>query len=379
MTNYQAMLALAAELGYLNGAASLYQTSGEVRDGYRSEPAISVRHGGVDRHDTAARSSAFAFADASEVDTVIVAKSGDFPDALAASTLAGTLGAPILLNPSTRTPEDWLNDLTKTELERLKPATIYILGDEDSLSLETEDALKKLSFAPTVKRLFGKGTTYRFGTAREVAEEAADNGADTSTLLLAKGGNFPDALAVSSFAASQRIPLLLTDDTPATDLHSEVVAYIKDHHPSTVYVLGDTASLTSEIEDELTKLGVTTVERLGGADRTATAHEVFKVFADRYKINPRFIAIASNGIVEGGRVNDYKFPDALVAGASVGFRGGILLPVALETLNDGAREYLTKFAPYKPSVEIFGDEKSINAAVEAEIDSILHPSAQSAA
>ena len=60
------------------------------------------------------------------------------------------------------------------------------------------------------------------------------------------------------------------------------------------------------------------------------------------------------------------FPDALVGGAAIGVRGGILLPTPQASLSAAAHDVLAKFAPYKPSVEVLGGPNSVALIVEEE-------------
>ncbi|NLI94101.1 MAG: cell wall-binding repeat-containing protein [Peptococcaceae bacterium] len=130
---------------------------------------------------------------------VVLARDDDFPDALTGAPLAKAVDAPILLtNKEKLTPE------TKSEIERLNPVVIYILGSTGAVSDQIE---KELTVNYKVIRLGGND---RYETSANIAKYLDWNKLNTKgQAIIAYGGNFPDALAVSSVAAFQKIPILV--------------------------------------------------------------------------------------------------------------------------------------------------------------------------
>jgi len=86
----------------------------------------------------------------------------------------------------------------------------------------------------------------RFGTDAAVAEQAFPSGA--STVYVANGLNFPDALGASAAAATVGAPVLLVTPTsiPAAIAH-ELTAL----HPTTIYVVGGPGSVSSGVATAL--------------------------------------------------------------------------------------------------------------------------------
>jgi putative cell wall-binding protein len=82
--------------------------------------APANRTAGADRFSTAAQLSAETFPTA---DTVFVATGGNYPDALAGSAAAATVGAPVLLVTADAVPGS-----VAAELTRLRPRHIVVLG-----------------------------------------------------------------------------------------------------------------------------------------------------------------------------------------------------------------------------------------------------------
>lgn len=110
----------------------------------------------------------------------------------------------------------------------------------------------------------------RYETAVAISQAAFPSGA--TTVVIATGMAWPDALGGSSLAGAVSGPLLLT--RPAA-LPTEVLAEIGRLGATKAYVLGGTAAVSAAVENTLVaKLGRANVVRLGGADRYETARNV---------------------------------------------------------------------------------------------------------
>ncbi|HBW38185.1 cell wall-binding repeat-containing protein [Desulfosporosinus sp. BICA1-9] len=133
--------------------------------------------------------------------TVILATASNFPDALSAATLAHQFDAPILLTNSKT-----LDPAVQGEIERLKPTKIIIVGGSAVVSGQIEEALKQ-NYSD-VTRLAGWD---QYETAAKIADYYYSINPDApKKVVIANGDNFPDALSISSWAAYNRIPILLT-------------------------------------------------------------------------------------------------------------------------------------------------------------------------
>jgi putative cell wall-binding protein len=192
-----------------------YATSGTVR-----------RLAGADRYGTAAAVSADTFAPG--VPVAYIATGTKFPDALAGVPAAGSSGGPMLLVSEAGIPA-----ATATELQRLKPARIVVLGSSATVSSAIASALSAYTTG-SVARLAGPD---RFATAAAIS---AANFTTADTVYIATGLNFPDALAGGPVAVLGDHPLLLV--TP-TSLPSAAATELARLHPSSVVVLGGTPSV----------------------------------------------------------------------------------------------------------------------------------------
>jgi hypothetical protein len=123
------------------------------------------RLAGTDRFATAAAVSASAYP--SGVPVVYIATGTNFPDALAAGPAARTEGGPLLLVTRTDVP-----GATATELQRLKPGRIVVVGGTGVISDTVISKLRSYT-AGTVTRRAGAD---RFATAASISRAVFTGG-----------------------------------------------------------------------------------------------------------------------------------------------------------------------------------------------------------
>lgn len=284
------------------------------------------RIGGLDRYDTSALISQAGWTGS---DTVIIARSDDFADALAGAPLAYKLGAPVLL-----TATDKMNDKTSAEIKRLQAKKAVILGGTGAVSQDVEQSLKNMNLE--VKRIEGVD---RFETAALIAREVAPLGAETTVVVY--GMNFPDALSVSSYAAAKGIPILLTD---TNSIPKSTLDAIHDLKVKNTLVIGGSGVIADDVLNELPG-----AERLGGSDRYSTCMEIASYFhKDTEKV---YVATGLD------------FADA-VSGAALAAKQntGILLVDGKQTKGDILPEGLDKFIQDKgiTGISILGGTGAVN-------------------
>ncbi|WP_382308068.1 cell wall-binding repeat-containing protein [Herbiconiux sp. UC225_62] len=182
---------------------------------------VVERIGGADRYVVSAAVSRGVFAPHPAV--AYVASGEVFPDALSGSAAAGLLGGPVLLVTKTGVPAD-----VKTELERLDPDRIVVLGGTNSVAESVATGLTAI--APTT-RIDGAD---RYAVSASVSADAFDVD-DTGTVYVASGEVFPDALSGSAAAIQFHAPVLLVtkDSVPAT-----IVSELERINPVHIVVLG---------------------------------------------------------------------------------------------------------------------------------------------
>lgn len=262
---------------------------------YTCRNAPVGRIAGADRYATSAQ---VARAFPAGLPTAYLVSGSDFPDALAAGALAGRDAAPVLL-----TKTDSLPRTVATELQRLQPGRIVVLGDQSSVSDAAAQAAAAYSTSGTVERVAGAN---RYATA---AAASATYPVGVPVAYVATGQDFPDALSGSARAGLADAPLLLVrgDLVPGV-----VTTELERLRPGRIVVLGGPPSVSDAVVEQLR--GLTTsgqVQRLAGPDRYATSAAVAQTFP----------AGAPAVYVATGT----KFPDALSGAALAARRGAPVL------------------------------------------------------
>ncbi|HSQ21265.1 MAG TPA: cell wall-binding repeat-containing protein, partial [Coriobacteriia bacterium] len=223
------------------GKRVVYETGEQLGNIVMSADSPRVdRTAGLDRYATAVEISRAYNPDGNAWTdyTVVLCTGENFPDALAATPYAAQLGAPLLLTRSTSIPP-----VVVTELQRLKPSRIVIVGGPSAVSFDIEDEL--ISAGYTVDRVDGAD---RYMTAlllldKYVEQTALDGVVWDHGVILARGDAFPDALAAGPAAAGGHRPILLTRPTSLPD--SVAWAYEGGGFEHTIIVGGTTAVSTT--------------------------------------------------------------------------------------------------------------------------------------
>lgn len=209
--------------------------------------------------------------------TVILSEYTAFPDSIAAAPFAASLDAPILLTAGNK-----LDSRVISELQRLNPQKVIILGGKAGLTSSIETALDSLSLS--WERIGGEN---RYETSVLLAEQLSSD-----SLIIANGDNFPDALSAASYAGIKQIPIVLT----STSLPPSVVEFTKKAQPQHIIVVGGEGVVPTEA---LTKSGLSIETRLGGQNRYETNAHVVEYMKDSVESDDLFLASGMN------------FPDAV--------------------------------------------------------------------
>lgn len=160
----------------------------------------ATRLAGMDRYQTAVAISRAAHPDS--VGTVYVASGEQWADALAATPAVDVDDAALLLTPKNR-----LSPQTATELRRLAPSAVYVLGGTEAIE-ESVGQMIAQQTGVKPQRLAGAD---RYKTAQLISEHAHPGG--TAVVYAATGLNWPDALAAGPALSRDDAALLLVDTT----------------------------------------------------------------------------------------------------------------------------------------------------------------------
>jgi putative cell wall-binding protein len=200
-----------------------------------SKVAPVTRIAGADRYETAARlSRTFA----AGVPIAYVAVGTNFPDALAGVPATRGRGPLLLVSPK------GIPASVATELSRLKPKQIVVLGGTSVISPATMSALDRFT-AGAVTRRSGAN---RYETAVDISRRTFSS---AGVAYIAVGTSFPDALAGGPPAAVAGAPMLLvTRDVVPAVVRSELLRLGVDR----VVVLGGSAAISDSVVAQLNTL-----------------------------------------------------------------------------------------------------------------------------
>ena len=302
-----------------------------------------TRLAGADRYATAVAISKGSFPTPG-VPVVYIANGVAFPDALAGAPVAGRDAAPLLLVPGTSIP-----DVVKTELSRLKPGRIVVLGGTASVSDAVKTSLKSYT-AGAVTRLAGAD---RYATAVAISKGSFPT-PGVPVVYIANGVAFPDALAGAPVAGRDAAPLLLVPGTSIPDVVKTELSRLK---PGRIVVLGGTASVSDAVKTSLKSYTAGAVTRLAGADRYATAVAISKGSFPTPGVPVVYIA---NGVA---------FPDALAGAPVAGRDAAPLLLVPGTSIPDVVKTELSRLKPGR--IVVLGGTASVSDAVKTSLVAYL--------
>lgn len=233
--------------------------------------------------------------------TVIIANSHNFADALAGIPLAVNMNAPILLSRT-----DKLEDATINEIKRLGAKDAVILGGEVAVSKSVEKKLSQLGL--TTKRYAGKT---RYDTANVIATEVRRR-TKSSEAFLVSGEDFADAMSIAAVAGRRGAPIYLTRSKALADQPKKMAKEI-----NMWYVIGGVDAISKSSTDTLHNSGARTQKRIAGNSRYETNINVLD-----------FFGIPNSAYVATGR----DFVDALTGSVLAGKNGtGVVLVNEVES------------------------------------------------
>ena len=196
------------------------------------------RVAGADRIATAILTSQRGFPGTAPA--VVVATGYRWQEPMVAAALAGQVGGPLLLVKPATLPAN-----VTTEIQRLNPSKIYVVGDSASLnalSAPVYTQLKAQFGAKVQSRIAGSDS---YGTAGAVAVAMKGLPGVSDTAFLARGdgdSGFADALAASSIAARMKAPIILTAPTSLSSAASTALGTVAPAH---LVVCGGTAAVST--------------------------------------------------------------------------------------------------------------------------------------
>ena len=221
---------------------------------------------GSDRYETAVKISKEGWKNGS--DKVVIINGDVSIDGIISTPLATTYNAPILLVEKNNVPNS-----VKSELKRLNPKDIIIIGDENAISKTTANQIKSTVNASQTRL---KGSN-RYETSLLIAKEIDKNHDVEKVYITNANGGEVDALTIAAKAGQDKQPIILTDKNSITD---NTYKWLKSEDLQNAYFIGGPQMISTNVinkVNDITKDNVTN-NRVYGADRHETNANVIKKF-----------------------------------------------------------------------------------------------------
>ena len=221
---------------------------------------------GSDRYETAVKISKEGWKNGS--DKVVIINGDVSIDGIISTPLATTYNAPILLVEKNNVPNS-----VKSELKRLNPRDVIIIGDENAISKTTANQIKSTVNASQTRL---KGSN-RYETSLLIAKEIDKNHDVEKVYITNANGGEVDALTIAAKAGQDKQPIILTDKNSITD---NTYKWLKSEDLQNAYFIGGPQMISTNVinkVNDITKDNVTN-NRVYGADRHETNANVIKKF-----------------------------------------------------------------------------------------------------
>ena len=270
---------------------------------------------------------------------VVLANQDNYSDVLTAAPFAKANNASLLYVSSNSISKEVMS-----EIARLKAKEITIIGGEKSVDEGLKKELEKRNFK--VDRLSGAD---RYKTSAQIAAKLIDD--KTTTLEIASGENYADALSLNNAAEKDKAPILLVR---VNAIDKSVEDVIKSSKASLINIAGREKSVSESTKANIKKISNATVNRIGGADRYETS-----ILLAKYSGAKEVVVVASGE----------NFADALVAAPFSAKQKGAILLTNKDKLGQNAEQFI-KDTKFNKSY-VIGGEKSVSEDVINQLTSII--------
>jgi putative cell wall-binding protein len=307
-----------------------------------SATSILDRIDGSDRYDVAANIALRMLADGTTAKGRIVylASGNNFSDALSASSVAAQHGAPLLLTASGRLPAQ-----TARMMTILEPKQIVVVGGENSVSAPVIMELQRQHHGVAITRIGGAD---RFAVSRNLIGDPSFGAMASTSIYVASGLTFPDALSASPAAAKINTPVLLVDGR-ATTLTADEKTLLTVRGVTTPTVFGGEDTLSAGIAADLRSV-TGSIARIEGDDRFIVSANVVKA---NYTGPLDTVYLATGA----------SYPDALAGGVIAGVNKSPILLVQKTCMVADVADQIRALAP--KHIVLLGGPNSLAANLEA--------------
>ena len=237
----------------------------DLKDIYSDKPKVKPLKGST-RYETATTISKEGWPNGAN--TVVITSGNSIVDGVTATPLATSYDAPILLSD-----KDTLTDYTSTELRRLNPKKVIVIGGESVVSNKVITELKRLLPNATTNRI---GGIDRYETSLKIAKEI-DYINPINKIYVAGGYGEVDALSIAAKAGEEKQPIILM---PKDNVDFNSYNWLKSKNLQNAYFIGGNAVLSDNIILKINEITSNNVlsNRVSGDDRQETNGKVIEKF-----------------------------------------------------------------------------------------------------
>ena len=216
-------------------------------------------------------------------DTVLIVNGYANADGITATPLASAYNGPILL-----AEQNNLTPATISEIKRLNPSKVILIGGTTVLSDGLVSKIKSINSSINVERL---GGLTRYDTSLLIAQRL-DTIVDVSKAYVCAGLGEADALSIAPKAGEEKAPIILSEKSLVP---SNTLAWLRGEELQTAYFIGGTSVIYENVIDQIN--GITSYDvkgnRVSGINRYDTNGEVLKKFYPN-AIQPSFFVTKGN-------------------------------------------------------------------------------------
>jgi len=198
-------------------------------------------------------------------ESIILANSDNFADALAGSYLAAVKEAPIIIGKLKYA--GIVCDYVNSNLE--EGGTVYVLGGEGAVP---EAMLSGITVTTNFRRLAGND---RYATNLEILKAAGVAGKD---ILVATGQDFADSLSASATG----LPILLVNGKPGKMLSEAQKAFLAGVDGK-IYIIGGESAVPESMVEQIEAASNKAAKRIAGGSRYETSIEIATTFLPNAK------------------------------------------------------------------------------------------------
>ena len=256
--------------------------------------------------------------------TVVLVNGNAVADGIAATPLAASENASILLANTNNLPKE-----TANRMKEITPQKVIIVGGENAVSKALETKIAN-DYAVEVQRIAGKD---RYATSFEIAKKLVESGAEINTAYIVAGTGEADALSVASKAGADKQPIILTGKD---SIAPEMYAWLKEQNLEDAYFIGGNKVISDNVINSVNEITTNdvTANRIAGNNREETNAKVIeKLYTGGFS---NVYAAKSNVLV-----------DALSAGPMAAQRNCPVVLVNTNGLTDAQKNVLSgKYADH---------------------------------